>query len=201
MTTDALLALLLNIIIPSLLAVAGGVLAIRTFRDAKSAERWAWIGVFLFLFVIAVVLGFIQQIRQTSQQEEVDEKTAAAELRNEGNVKYMQGQLDSINKVLTTVVSQGGDSGLAKTLLKALAAQASAASSHKSISISLEPPSEGRRDTGWLYTWKHGLDTFTPLVSCVDSSGHEIITGAKVVDQNTVILNLPKIKVNCKVQK
>lgn len=201
MTTDALLALLLNIVIPTLLAVAGGILAIRTFKDAKSTERWAWIGVFLFLFLVAVILGFIQQVRQTSEQKEADEKANAAELRNEGNIKYMQGQLDSINKVLTTVVSQGGDSGLGKALLKALAAQASAASSHKSISISLDPPSEGRRDTGWLYTWKHGLDTFTPLVSCFDSNGQEIITGAKVVDQNTVILTLPKRKVNCTARK
>lgn len=125
MTPDALIAILLNVFIPSLLTLAGGILAIRSFRDVRSIERWVWISVFVFLFLVAVVLGFVQQVMLTSQQKKSDDKAAASELRSNGEIRYMQGQLDSINKVLTTTVSKSGDSGLAKDLLKALASQAS----------------------------------------------------------------------------
>jgi hypothetical protein len=132
-TTDALLALSLNIVIPSLLAVAGAALAIRAFKDANSRERWTWIAVFAVLFVLAVGLGLVQQVRLTAQQRASDEKNAASELRLSNENKYTQGQLDSINKVLTTVatamVSNGGSSpALLKELLKALASQAGDAS-------------------------------------------------------------------------
>lgn len=202
MTLDALLAILLNVAIPSLMAVAGGILAIRTYRDAKGPERWAWVSVFVFLFIVAVVLGFVQQVRLTSQQKDSDEKTAAAELRSSGEIKFMQGQLDSINKVLTAVVSRPGDAGLAKDLLKALASQASEASkSGNMVSVLLTPPKEGRPDLGWSYTWTHGLNTLTPVVSCVDSNGEQRAVGLKITDSNTAVLTLPRIAVNCTLRK
>ena len=124
MTTDALLAISLNVVIPSLLAVAGGVLAIRAFRDAKSTERWAWLGVFVFLFLVAVVLAFAQQVLFTEEQKRSDDKAAQIEARRsdeakytQGQLSFTQGQLESINKVLSTVVSRSGESGLTKGML------------------------------------------------------------------------------------
>jgi energy-coupling factor transporter transmembrane protein EcfT len=202
MTVDGLLAILLNVAIPSLLALAGGILAIRAFREAKSPERWAWIGVFFGLALVAIVLAFVQQVRFTSQQKEMDAKEASAELRSTNDNKYMQGQLDSINKVLTTVVSKPGDSGLIKDLLKSLASQASDASrSGNMISISLTPPRYIRPEVGWYYTWKHDFDTLTPIVSCFDSSGEQKVLGVKVMDRNTVVLGLPGIPVKCTLRK
>jgi hypothetical protein len=107
MTIDGLLSLALAIVIPFLLAAAGGVLAVRTLGDAaEKKEKWVWIGVFILLLVIGIVLGVIQQVRITDQQRTADVDAAAERLRNEGNVKYTQGQLDSINKVLAQVVGE-----------------------------------------------------------------------------------------------
>jgi hypothetical protein len=120
MSWDGLLALLLNIVIPLFMAVAGGILAIRAWKEAKLPERITWITVFLGLFLLAVILGFIQQVRATNQQDAADKKAAATELRMTSDTKYTQGQLDSINKVLTAVISKSGDAGLTKGVLEAL---------------------------------------------------------------------------------
>jgi zinc transporter ZupT len=91
MNVDALLAILLNVAIPSLLAVAGGALAIRALTDSKRWERPIWISVFIGLAAGAVVLAFVQQVRLTAQQKQSDDKSAANELRMSNDNKYMQG--------------------------------------------------------------------------------------------------------------
>ena len=119
MTADAILAIVLNVAIPSILAILGGILAVRSLPvGAVKYERWLWVSAFLGLALIAIVLSFVQQVRTTTQQREADEKSARTvnDLRSDG--KYTQGQLDSINKVLTAIVAnpQANSSGTQKAL-------------------------------------------------------------------------------------
>jgi hypothetical protein len=147
MTVDAFLSFALAIAIPFLLAGAGGFLATRTLpKHTKRQEFWCWIGVFSGLLIVGIVLGVIQQVRLATQQHEAEKTVAAEKLRNEGNVKYTQGQLDSINKVLVSVVNSGGTNGLTASLLKG-ALKASEGSSH---GAGVEPPAIQRMTNAQL---------------------------------------------------
>lgn len=119
MTIDALLALLLSVGIPALLALAGGVLTVRTLNTHR-VERWSWLTVFIFLFIAASVLGVVQQIRNTNAQVAAKDADAAREGRHLESERYTQGELDSINKVLTAVVSSGGGSNTYQSTMRAL---------------------------------------------------------------------------------
>jgi len=123
-TTDALLALLLNVAIPSLLAVAGGLLAARTLPKDKRLEQGLWTALFVGLALIAIGLAFVQQVRITTQQTNADEVANKRQSALEGTNRYTQGQLDSITKVLTSLVSSGSSNNDYKTTLRALLASA-----------------------------------------------------------------------------
>lgn len=127
MTVDSLLAILLAVVIPFALAVAGGILAIKALPPEAQVRRNWWISLFVALTLIGIVLAFAQQVLLTKEQKEADEKGNAREVRMISDTKFTQGQLDSINKVLTAVISKSGDSGLVKEVLKALAGQAAQA--------------------------------------------------------------------------
>jgi hypothetical protein len=103
---------------------------------ARPFERWGWIGVFVFLLLIGIVLAFVQQVRLTNAQTLADDRERQKDLRSEGAVKYTQGQLDSINKVLAQVASS--PSGLDKSLNSALLQGALRAS--QSVKPNVEPP-------------------------------------------------------------
>jgi len=128
MTPDALLAILLNVCIPCLLAVCGGVLAVRALPVSKARERFVWIAVFVGIAVLGIVLAFFQQVRITMQQQMEDRRTAARELQTQSASTYTQGQLDSINKILSVFVanSSGSPLGDRKVLEALLSASASA---------------------------------------------------------------------------
>ena len=121
MNVDSLLAFLLTIAIPFLLAAAGGALATRTLpTETKKGELIGWISAFAGLLVVGVILGVWQQVRITSQQKIDHDLAEADRLRSEGNNKYTQGQLDSINKTLASVINSSGSQGLTGDLLKGL---------------------------------------------------------------------------------
>jgi hypothetical protein len=108
MTTDALLAILLGVAFPFVLAVIGGWLAVKALPNAKQGERYIWFSVLIVICLLGIGLSFWQQVRSTNVQKTVEEAEHAKELKLEGENRYTQGQLDSINKVLTSVVSNSG---------------------------------------------------------------------------------------------
>jgi hypothetical protein len=102
------LNILLAVVVHGLMAVIGGILAAKalpTEPGKKNRETWYWISGFVFRFLVSVGLAFVQQIRSTKQQITTDEKATQAELKSNGEIKYMQGQLDTMNRVLGTVAA------------------------------------------------------------------------------------------------
>jgi len=123
-TLDALLNILLAVVVPGLMALIGGALAARalpTEPGKKNSEMWYWICGFVFLFLVSVVLAFVQQVRSSTQQQLAEEKTAQAELKSTGDIKYMQGQLDTTNKILG-IVAANSDPKQTASLLQGLLA-------------------------------------------------------------------------------
>lgn len=121
MTVDALLNILLSVGVPGLMALVGGILAARALpsKDNKrNPELYIWASGFLSLFIVSLILAFIQQVRITTQQSVSVKEAHEKELNSEGNIKYMQGELDSIGKVLT--VSGQGDPATVASILKSI---------------------------------------------------------------------------------
>lgn len=103
MTTDALLNIAVTVILPFLMALGGGILAAKSLQS--EVEKRFWIAGFIGVFLLCVSLSFVQQVRNTTQEQARENRDNQKDLTNTGNEKYMQGQLDSINKVLVTLSS------------------------------------------------------------------------------------------------
>jgi hypothetical protein len=86
----------------------------------------------VLLFLIGVVLSFIQQVRMSTQEQQAEVKAHEKEIRDQGDIKYTQGQLDSINKMLANVISSHASDSqdLTKDLLRGIMA-ASHGADHK----------------------------------------------------------------------
>ncbi len=95
-------------------------MAIKALPNAKFLERSLWICFFAGLLLFGVVLAFVQQVRFTSLQTAADVVAHNKELQLDGANRYTQGQLDSINKVLTALVSSGGGTPDYKNTIEAL---------------------------------------------------------------------------------
>jgi hypothetical protein len=141
MTVDGLLAIVLTAAIPFVLAVLGGILAIKALPDAESyTRRRRWFIAFILLGVLGIGFAVWQQVRVTAQQKYADDEARAKQKREEeiaretqsrleGDKKYTQGQLDSINKVLNGLVqSPKGNENYREIIAAVLAATSSAAS-------------------------------------------------------------------------
>jgi hypothetical protein len=103
------------------MALIGGILAARALPskdDKRNPELYFWASGFLVLFIVSLVLAFCQQVRITAQQAVSVKDAHEKELNSEGNIKYMQGELDSIGKVLT--VSGQGDPATVASILKSI---------------------------------------------------------------------------------
>jgi len=145
MTVDALLEILVSVVIPCVLALAEGILAARSLSDERWAERSLWIALFVGLLVLAIVLAFVQQVRLSTRERAAGLMQQAKDIESEGNIKYTQGQLDSINKILAQVVS--ADTSGSQTLTKALLQGAFTASSKGG---GVEPPAIQRMTNAQL---------------------------------------------------
>lgn len=121
MTVDALLAIALNVAIPCVLAILGGILAVRSLQS-NTREKLFWVCSFIGIALIAIVLAFVQQVRLSEQIQKNEQIATAKEQKLTGEQKYTQGQLDSINKVLTAVVSNESTGSQQKVLLTGLLA-------------------------------------------------------------------------------
>ena len=148
MTTDALLAILLNVAIPSALALAGGILAAKALPDPKRTERALWASLFIGLALMAIVLAFIQQVRLTNQQQKADAVAAQRDGELRGENKYTQGQLDTLTKVLVSASSSFSSSSDYKATIGALLA----ATGRVSPSDGVEPPAIERMTNMQLKT-------------------------------------------------
>lgn len=121
--------IVLNVVIPAFLALLGGILATKALPDDKRRERSRWIALFVVLVLIAIILAFIQQVKVTREKQEAEAKAASNEKALFGENKFTQGQLDSINKVLSSLVSgTTHDSTFTKDVIKALASTSKIAS-------------------------------------------------------------------------
>jgi hypothetical protein len=121
MTWDGLLAIGLNVVLPFFMAVAGGILAALSLGEGKRRQQWAWITLFVFLALAAIVLAFVQQVRLSTQQAASDRINAEIQAKANGETKYTQGELDAIQKVLVQL-AKNSDPKNAVALFNALAA-------------------------------------------------------------------------------
>ena len=177
MTTDALLAIAIGVVIPFALALAGGVLAIKALPNSEFNERMTWIGIFVFLCLVGVGLSFYQQIRFTKAQTIADQTVQTERLQQEGEVKYTQGELDSINRVLGQVVATG-NSGT-QTIAKALLQGALSATSSRSNGV--EPPAIERMTNEQLRTKVIGFANAL-RAACANNMTQEETASAQNVD-------------------
>jgi hypothetical protein len=106
MTIDAFLNMVLTVIIPVIMAAMGGFLAAKVLpvKEKSSIERWAWMGAFVFLAVIAIVLSFYQQVRVTNKEELASNERHKYELASNGEIKFLQGQQDTTNNLLGKLI-------------------------------------------------------------------------------------------------
>lgn len=101
----------------ALLAVAGGIVAIVEFKG--------WLRISLAAIFSLLGLGEYVAIRQAEAAHEAEVKEHQAEqIRNEGNLKYMQGQLDTQNKLLAALTANSDPKQVA-TLLAGMNSQRS----------------------------------------------------------------------------
>jgi hypothetical protein len=96
-TTDAVLNIALSVVVPGLMALVGGILAARSLPSEpgkRNLEIWLWSGGFFALFLVSIILAFIQQVRSTTQDRVKEAIASQEKLSSHGEIKFMQGQLD-----------------------------------------------------------------------------------------------------------
>src|ERR1700733_65364 len=123
MTTSAILSIVISVGIPFVLAVLGGILAVRSLPvENFRYERWWWIGTFVGLCLLGIILAVIQQVKLTGDQQLADNKASASESQLRSDMRYTQGQLDTMTKVLSAVAFKSNETGSNKDLLQELVA-------------------------------------------------------------------------------
>ncbi len=81
-----------------------------TVRPPNEQSKWWYRGIFISLGLMFVGLGVWQFDRADKESKRQAEAHQQEQLRNEGNLKFVQGQLDSISKVLGTLSSNSNSS-------------------------------------------------------------------------------------------
>ena len=128
MSKESIAYFLLSILVPSTLSIMGGVLAIHSLPVTHSkTKRWLWLAGFAVMAIASITLGFWQQTLLVDARETARTQTDTDKARLEGEVRYAQGQLDTINKTMIAFIehnSAGGGSDKGMSLLaKVLSAQ------------------------------------------------------------------------------
>ncbi len=117
MTTDAWLAFALGVAIPSILAIMGGILAVKSL--GKGQRLWIWTFAFITFGVLGLVLGVVQQIRITTQQHDAEVAAAEKARQDSNQVSYFRGQLEVLTRILQ-VFAQNSDPKRLAELMKAV---------------------------------------------------------------------------------
>ena len=81
-----------------------------TVRPPNEQTKWWYRGIFAVLGITFIGLSILQFDRADKENKRQAQEHLQEQVRNEGNLKYMQGQLDSINKVLGTLSSNANSS-------------------------------------------------------------------------------------------
>jgi hypothetical protein len=87
-----------------------------TIHPPSDKNKWLYRGTFILMGITFVGLSVWQFDRTDKENKRLAVTHQEEQLRNEGNIKYMQGQLDSQNKLLGTVVANSDPKQLAALL-------------------------------------------------------------------------------------
>ena len=94
-------------------------MTIRPPTDQHANRKWVYRWLFIGLGIAFIGLGAWQFDRNDQKEQTQQHENTQEQIRNEGNIKYMQGQLDSINKVLASL-SSNSNSNQTAAILKSL---------------------------------------------------------------------------------
>jgi len=75
-------------------------MTIRPPTEEHKQRKWVYRGLFVFLGLAFIALNGWQFVRNDQAEQRRQDDHTQEQIRNEGDLKYMQGQLDSMNKVL-----------------------------------------------------------------------------------------------------
>jgi len=95
-----------------------------TLNPPSEKTKWGYRGAFILMGVVFVGLGVWQFDRTEKESKRLATEHQQEQLRNEGNIKYMQGQLDSVNKLLAGLTANSDPKQIA-TLLAGMNVQRS----------------------------------------------------------------------------
>jgi hypothetical protein len=87
-----------------------------TINPPSDKNKWLYRGIFILLGVAFVALSVWQFDRTDKENKRAAFEHQQEQLRNEGNIKYMQGQLDTQSKLLGMVVTNSDPKQLAVLL-------------------------------------------------------------------------------------
>lgn len=74
-------------------------------QPEEEKKKWAFRGAFIILGAIFIAASLWQSDRADRETKQANADHVAEQLRNEGNIKYLQGQLDSQNALLKTLAA------------------------------------------------------------------------------------------------
>lgn len=117
--TDAILNVCLSVVLPGLMAIMGVVMSFRQSEDTPMSkkEQWWWIVAFLFVLSLNFPLAIWKETRTLKQQQAAEKKAEDAENRRISETQYMNGKLDTMAVVLSSISNRPSDfSGLARGL-------------------------------------------------------------------------------------
>jgi hypothetical protein len=183
---------------PLALAGYGGHLATLALTEQKPRRR-AIFAVWT-MAILGVVFAGLQQIEAYHSDKDHDEKQEALRSKLDASLQaqqYTRGQLDSIGLMIGKVGERSTDPVLGQ-LAGAIVKMTESTRSVNQVSVSLKPEAWSKDNS---YTWKHGLDTTTPGISCFDAKGEGVLLGITVIDKNTVVLRSNQPNVDCTLRK
>jgi hypothetical protein len=87
-----------------------------TMNPPTDKTKWRYRATFIFMGLTFFCLEVWQYARVESESKRLAHEHQEEQLRNEGNLKYMQGQLDSQNKLLTALTANSDPKQVAQLL-------------------------------------------------------------------------------------
>jgi len=98
------------------MTAAGMEMTIRPPSQEKTHRKWVYRGVFLTLGLLFVVMNIWSKQRTTAREQSERAELERERKINEGNIKYMQGQLDTQNKLLASLTANSDPKQVATVL-------------------------------------------------------------------------------------
>lgn len=102
------------------LSVVGIEMTITPPTADKPNRKWTYRGIFALLGLTFVGASLWQQVRDDYKKQQAEAQHTEELIRNEGNSKYTQGQLDSITKILDSLVKNSTPNSVAAAVRSAI---------------------------------------------------------------------------------